>query len=244
MTQNSQPLIQPNGAITDTYLSLGTLSGQATGRPLFREHPASLLRTASGGIPLVARTSTDGGAAWSSESVIAPDTGGGPADIRCCLDAAVIAPASGTMYAVWDGYGPGEPVTLASSADGGHWSAPVLVTPGDRPSIQHVNAAVAAYDGKVFVSYGTRDTAVDHGTFVQQQVSWSYDGGVTFGSALSLGPLSNLKYAAVAPVPFPGDYSGASETASRVTLVWCVSRRPRNLAQKYHQVLFAAVLRP
>jgi hypothetical protein len=148
------------------------------------------------------------------------------------------------MYAVWEGDGPGEPVTLASSANGRHWSAPVLVTPEHNPSIQHVNATVAAYGGKVFVSYGTRNTAVDQGAFVQQQVSWSFHGGAAFGPALSLGPLSNLKFAAVAPIAFPGDYIGASETASRVTLVWCVSSRPRDPAQTFHQVLFAAVLRP
>jgi hypothetical protein len=244
-TQNSQPMIQANGAITDTYMSSGTQSVAASGHPgIISEHAPFRVAAAGSAVPLVARTSTNGGATWSSESVVTPNLGSGPADVRCCLDAATIDPVRGTMYAVWDGAGPGEPVTLSTSADGRHWSAPVLVTPEHRPNIQHVNAAVAAYNGKVFVDYGVRNKAVTGGDFVQQEVSSSFNGGASFGPGRALGPMSNLDYAAKAPVAFPGDYIGASETASRLTLAWCVSSKPANPAAKYHQVLFAAVLRP
>ena len=111
-------------------------------------------------------------------------------------------------------------------------------------TIQHVNVAVTAYGGKVFVSYGTRNTAVHSGAFIQQQVSTSYDGGAAFGQPLSIGPLSNLKYAAVAGGKFPGDYVGASATATRLNLVWCRSSKPPNPARTYHQTLYSAVLRP
>jgi len=111
-------------------------------------------------------------------------------------------------------------------------------------TIQHISQTVTAYGGRVFVTYGTRDTAVQDGNLIQQQISSSYDGGASFGPPLSVGPLSNLKYSAVAGGKFPGDYIGASATASRLTVVWCVSSRPPNPAQTYHQTLYAAVLRP
>ena len=68
--------------------------------------------------------------------------------------------------------------------------------------------------------------------------------GTSFGPPLSVGPLSNLTYAAVAGGKFPGDYIGASATASRLNVVWCRSSRPPNPNRVYHQTLYSAVLRP
>jgi hypothetical protein len=243
-SQDSQPMIQPDGTIVDAYYSFGSQSVGTSTPAIIGEHAHLRLAAAESATPFVARTSHDGGAGWSRESVITPNLGFGPRDVRCCLPAASVDPVRGTLYAVWDSNGPGEPVTLASSSDGRHWSAKVLVTPEHRRNLQHVNAAVVAYNGKVFVSYGTRNTAVANGNFVQQEVSSSLNGGASFGSGLALGPPSDLRYAAVAPVAFPGDYIGASQTASRLTLVWCLSSRPTNPAHRYRQVLFAAVLRP
>jgi hypothetical protein len=246
-SQGSQPMIQPDGAITDVYQFFGTQSAHGHGVPaITREHPARWVSAAGGGPPLVARTSFDGGATWTSRAVISSDVGFGPGDIRCCLAAATVDPIRGTMYAVWEGAGPGQrdPVMISSSADGRHWSRPVVLTPHDGATIQHVNAAVAAYNGKVFVDYGIRNTAIDNGNLVQQELSSSFNGGATFGKGVSLGPVSNLRFAAVAGGKFPGDYIGASVTASRLALVWCVSSRPANPVRVYHQVLFAAVLRP
>jgi hypothetical protein len=104
--------------------------------------------------------------------------------------------------------------------------------------------AVTAYGGKVFVAYGTRNTAVHGGNLVQQQISSSDNAGTSFGPPLSVGPLSNLTYAAVAGGKFPGDYIGASATASRLNVVWCRSSRPPNPNRVYHQTLYSAVLRP
>ncbi len=220
-TQNSQALIQPDGTITDVYLGPGTT--------------------------MFARTSHDGGASWSSETLVTRSAGFGPAGIRCCLASAAADPITGHLYAVWEANGPGatDAVMLSASTDGRHWSAPLQVSrDGGSATIEHVNAAVAAYDGRVFVSYGTRDTAVSGGRFIQQELSSSYDGGTSFGAPLVLGPPSDLKYAAVAGGKFPGDYIGISATATRVAMVWCVSSRPSNPAQRFHQTLFAAVLRP
>ena len=247
-SQNSQPMIQPNGTITDVYLDYGGGSageGPRSGGPGERGgHPQ--FAAAGSGVSLVARMSFDGGLTWANQSLVARNIGGGPAGIRCCLPASTADPVTGRLYTVWEGNGPGktDPVLLSSSANGRSWSPPRRVSPAGAATIQHVNSAVAAYGGKVFVSYGTRNTAVDKGMFVQQQVSSSYNGGASFGPPLSVGPRSNLKYAAVAGGEFPGDYIGASATASRLNLAWCVSSKPGNPNAAYHQTLYSAVLRP
>ncbi len=244
-TQNSQPMIQPDGALTDVYMFFGNQGARSGPAAIIREHGRGPV-TATSGVTLVARTSFDGGATWTAGSRVARNVGGGPSDIRCCLPASTADPVTGKLYTVWLGNGPGnrDPVRISTSADGRHWSAPVQVTPDRSATIQHVNVAVTAYGGKVFVAYGTRNTAVASGNLVQQQVSASSVGGAKFGPALSLGPLSDLRFAAVAGARFPGDYMGASATATRLTLVWCVSSRPRNPARVYHQTLYAAVLHP
>jgi hypothetical protein len=247
-TQNSQPVIQPDGTITDVYMNFGPhratdgVRGGVAG-----EHLGAAQSAAAGsGVWLVARVSRDGGATWSAESLVVKNVGGGPAGIRCCLPATSGDPVTGQMYTVWEGNGPGamDPVWLSRSATGLKWSAPVRVSSDPGTTTQHDSVAVAAYGGRVFVTYGTRNTAVDHGNLVQQQISSSYDGGTSFGPALPVGPLSDLTYAAVAGGKFPGDYVGASATASRLTVAWCVSSKPPNPVQAYHQTLYAAVLRP
>ena len=220
-TQDSQAMIHGDGTITDTYLGPG--------------------------ISFVARTSHDGGATWDAETVITHSTGFGPASIRCCLPAGAADPVTGRMYVVWEANGPGtsDAVELTTSIDGHHWSATKQVGPGGGgTTLQTVNATVTAYNGRVFVSYGILNTAIANGRYIQQEASTSYDGGATFGPALKLGPLSDLKYAAFAGGKFPGDYIGASATQTKVYLVWCVSSTPPVSTQKFHQTLFAAVLRP
>lgn len=220
-TQNSQPMIRADGSITDVYLGSGTT--------------------------MVARTSHDGGATWGARWLVSDSAGFGPNGIRCCLPGAAIDPVTDTMYAVWEQNGPGnnDPVMMSKSTDGTRWTPARQVSrDGRSTTIQHVNVAVTAYGGRVFVSYGTRDLAVANGRYIQQQVSSSYDRGLTFGAPLSLGPRSDLRYAAVAGGKFPGDYIGASATRTAVALVWCVSSTPPNPAAKFHQTLFAAILRP
>ena len=219
-SQNSQPMIQPDGAIIDTYLVYS--------------------RT---GVSMLARTSRDGGGTWTPEVTVTTAVGGGPRGIRCCLPAATADPVTGELYAVWEAPGASDAVLLSSSTDGSHWSSPRHVSQ-DGSGIEHVNVAVAAYAGRVFVSYATRNIAVQHGRFVQQQVSTSYDAGASFGPPLALGPPSDLRYAAVAGGKFPGDYVGASATNGVVVLAWCVSSAPSNPSARYHQTLYAATLRP
>jgi hypothetical protein len=239
--QDSQPIVQPNGAITDLYLGSGHAIGNDVGKgPVLRPVGHT---TAGSGVALVAQTSFNGGATWSHTSVVARNIGGGPAGIRCCLALASGDPVTGHMYAVWNANRPGDPIDLASSGNGQQWSRPVQVSPS-RPHTQYLNAAVAASNGRVFVAFGRQNLASPGGNIVQQELTWSSNGGTTFAPPIALGPASNLRYAAVAGGKFPGDYSGLSATPTRVTSAWCLSSRPPNPTAAYHQVLYAAVLRP
>jgi hypothetical protein len=108
--------------------------------------------------------STDGGASWSqpisvSDEVVASvDIAGHPVRSSDVLPEFAVAPATGTLYAVWqDGrFSPNgtAKVALSSSTDGGlHWSSPIRIdqSPGDTPAFTpqiHVAA-----DGTVGVTY-------------------------------------------------------------------------------------------
>ncbi len=243
-TQDSQPMIRPDGTIVDTYQNFGParIGGDSPNHPMGTTPlgPASLPTVA-----FDARTSSDGGMTWGPETVITNDVNQGPVGVRCCLPGAGIDAATGRMYTVWEGTGPRniDPVELSSSLDGRAWSTPVRVSQGDQAGIQRVNVAVAAEHGHVFVSYGTRTRNADYGGFVQQQLSSSADDGTTWAAPLSLGPVSALQYAAEAGGDFPGDYIGAAVTTDRLYLVWCRSSKPPT-PSKYHQTMWAAVLTP
>jgi hypothetical protein len=244
-TQNSQAMIQPDGTITDAYLNYG-VGGQGEdpeGNVGHHGEGDAVERAAAApvGDQWVARTSHDGGKTWSAEVEITHDAGEGPAGIRCCLPSATADPITGRLFTAWDSATPDQ-VKLSESFDGRHWSNPITVA-GGPTGIDRVNIDVTAYRGQVFVSYGTRDTTVDNGRYVQQQLSVSRDGS-HFGAPISLGPLSDLNYAAQAGGQFPGDYIGSSATNGRLYLAWCVSSTPPDPTAQYHQTLYAAVLRP
>lgn len=247
-TQNSQPMIRADGAIVDAYQrypagshdtpehSFGHSVTRAPARGAARDHA----------VALVARTSVDGGATWSGESVIAESIGEGPPDVRCCLASAVADPVTGMLYANWIGARRGQPVQLSRSRDGRHWSRPVRVDrDGSAAVSQHINTDVAAFRGRVFVSYGSRVVANARSTrYVQQKMSASYDRGRSFGAPLALGPRSDLEYAAFAGALFPGDYIGTAATGNRVYLAWARSSAPPSGAGRYHQTIYAATLAP
>ena len=115
------------------------------------------------------------------------------------------------------------------------------VTQGNAPNIQYINAAVATAAGRVFVSYGRRN--LNDRNVIQQELTWSDNGGATFAPPIVLGPPSNLRYAAVAGAKFPGDYSGLSATPARVANAWTLASKPPDPTAAFHQVLFAATLR-
>jgi hypothetical protein len=250
-TQNSQPMIQPNGAITDAYLNYGhDFDGHEGPEGNVGHHgddadlkvAAAAPAAAPVGDNWVARTSHDGGQTWTSEVRITNDAGEGPAGIRCCLPSATADPVSGRLFTAWDSATPDQ-VKLSQSLDGRHWSRPVVVSRTDKAGIDRVNVDVTAYRGDVFVSYGTRDTTVESGRYVQQQVSESPD-GVHFRPPVSLGPRSDLNYAAVARGKFPGDYAGSSAVNGRLYVAWALSSAPADPTALFHQVLYGAVLKP
>jgi hypothetical protein len=146
------------------------------------------------------------------------------------------------MYSVWSSTDLSL-LRASSSTDGVHWSLPVTVNTDRTSTTQVVNADVAAFQGKVLVSYGVRDTAAAEGRFVQQQTAISYDNGGTFGVRLPLGPVSDLRFAAQARGAFPGDYIGTAVSQGRFYAAWAVSSQPPS-GSTFHQVLLAAAIRP
>ena len=164
--------------------------------------------------------------------------------MRCCLFAADIDPTTGRMYVAWlGGVADTDPVYTAFSADGRTWSSPVQVSRGDVSGVQRVNVDVVADAGTVYVGYGTRTRANRDGGVVQQQVSVSTNGGLTFGGPTSVGPRSVLKYAAQARGYFPGDYIGLALAPGRLYMVWARSSPPpASSTSPYHQVIWGATL--
>ncbi len=240
-TQNSQALIRPDGSITDVYLDY-----TGTSRLPDREREGAQFRAvapaAEPGVPLRARTSSDGGSTWSAAVTLTTDVGGDVPGVRCCLPSAAVDSVSGRLYAVWQSTDLSA-LLASSSFDGVHWSAPVAVNPEHGPTTQVINADVAAYAGRVLVSYGVRDAAVQDGRYVHQQAAFSDNAGRSFPTRLQLGPQSDLGYAAQAGGAFPGDYIGTAASRGRFYAAWMVSSAPP-VGGLYHQVLFAAALRP
>lgn len=231
---NSQPVIRPDGSVVDTYVDY-TNDVNYSGGPRI---PV---------VPIYARTSTDGGATWGQEYLVADGEIGGTPDIRSGGDDATIDPLTGTMYVAWTGIGPGNtnPVEVSSSDDGINWSAPVRVTHGDVPGVERVNADIAARGGKVYVSYGTRTHADENGGYVRQQLSYSDNGALSFDYTLSFGRPSVLRYAARSGDGsyFPGDYIGSAITRGHLYIVWPrASTPPASSTSQYHQVIDGAAL--
>lgn len=256
VTQNSQPMISPNGSIVDTYYDFGTADHVPDLVPGAQpESPQARLRRnlnlaaaapidASGTI--YASRSNDGGRTWSRRAEVANNAGGYADGVRCCLFAADIDSVTHLMYAAWEGgVGTTDPVYESFSSDGMQWSSPIRVSRHDVPGVQRVNVDVVARAGKVYVGYGTRTHPARNGGFVQQQMSISNNRGHSFGLPISVGPRSVLRYAAQSRGYFPGDYIGEAIAPGRIYMVWAVSSKPpAHSTSSYHQVIYGATLRP
>ncbi|MDQ2845621.1 MAG: exo-alpha-sialidase [Actinomycetota bacterium] len=246
-SQDSQPMVLPNGTVVDAYIDFGP-NASAEGpevsgvRAAAGHHQNVLPRRAAGSsaaYPIFAiRISTDGGASWKPGGPVTKDIGGGPSNFRCCLLSATTDPMTGRMYATWNAIDPTK-VKLSSSTDGIKWSAPVVVNVPD-PALLGVNTDVSAYNGTVSVSYGLTNTDTKKGKFGRQFVATSRDGGAHFPPSIPVGPQINYAYAAHARGIFPGDYIGSAMSATRLYAVWAVSSTPPTSGAKYHQVLYAA----
>ncbi len=108
-TQNSQPMILPDGSIVDTYYDFGpgkTPDGSPQVQP---EAPRARLHQAVTDGPIdaagtiYATTSKDGGVTWSHRSEVANNAAGYADGVRCCLFAADIDAVTHVMYAAWEG---------------------------------------------------------------------------------------------------------------------------------------------
>ena len=256
-TQNSQPMIGADGSIVDTFNDYGVggaapdlAPGAAPERSTSGVHvrrPGALAMTApiDATGPIEAVTSTDGGRTWSSETEIT-NLGSGYADgVRCCLFAADIDAATGTMYVVWHGgVADTDPVYESFSTDGIQWSSPLRVSRRDVSGVQNVNVDVSALGGTVYVTYGRRTRPDRDGGFVRQKLAVSHDGGRSFRQHRRIGPVSVLRYAAQAGGAFPGDYIGTAISARRLYVVFAVSSRPpASSTSPYHQVIWGVTLR-
>ncbi|GAA3638002.1 sialidase family protein [Microlunatus ginsengisoli] len=248
-TQNSQPMLKPNGTIVDSYIDYGP-NGSAEG-PEAAEARATHRKTgptprtttpkataASTYPALVTVRSSDGGDTWSPGGTITRDLGDGPPDIRCCLPSAVADPVTGRLFASWNSVDPTK-IKLSSSDDGKRWSAPVVVNRADK-SLLGVSSDVSAYNGTVSVAYGLTNAATSTGRFGRQFVATSRDGGRHFLQPTPIGPQTNYAYAAVAGGIFPGDYIGTAITKGRLYAVWAVSSKPPTTGATYHQVIYGA----
>jgi hypothetical protein len=249
-SQNSQPMIMPNGTVVDTYYDYGVggavpgvVPGAAPERP--QQTTSAVPSTIDASGTVYAATSTDGGRTWGSHVEVVNNAGGYATGVRCCLFGADIDAVTHIMYVAYEGGGPGntDPVMLTSSRDGVTWFSPVPVSRGDVSGVQRVNVDVSARNGYVYVAYGTRTDPGDHGGFVQQQLSTSSNRGNTFDAPMSIGPVSALQYAAQSRGYFPGDYIGTAVTDGRLYLVWAVSSKPPAFSTSpYHQVIWGATL--
>jgi hypothetical protein len=250
-TQNSQPMILPDGSIVDTYYEFP--KGEVPGfNPAMQpEAPLARLHLAVGHPvdatgTIYAATSKDGGRSWSKGVEVSNNAGGYANGVRCCLFAADIDSVTHLLYTAWEGgIGSTDPVYESFSSDGTTWSSPVRVSLGDVPGVQRVNVDVVAQGGNVYVAYGTRMHVRKNGGTVQQQVSVSSDRGHTFGPPISVGRLSTLKYAAQSRGYFPGDYIGEAIAPDRLYMVFAVSSKPPPRSDSpYHQIIYGVTLRP
>jgi hypothetical protein len=252
-TQNSQPMIRPNGSIVDTYYDFG--AGQRAPDAVPGRHPetpqARLRRMAAqpaaidAAGPIFAAISGNGGRTWSAGREVTNNGGGFAPSVRCCLFAADIDRVTKKMFVAWlGGVGNTDPVFISFSLNGRDWSSPVRVSRHDVNRVQRVNVDVVARGGRVYVAYGTRTHPNNHGGFVRQQLSVSQNGGRSFGAPMSIGPLSVLRYAARAGGFFPGDYIGEAITRGRLYIVWARSSKPpASSTSQFHQVIDGATLR-
>lgn len=243
-TQNSQPMIQPDGTIVDSYLDFGSNAAdegpEAAGFRGSAKQATPSPRAAAAVTRLLTRISRDGGRTWTTGGTITRDLGDGPTGIRCCLTSATADPVTGRLYAVWNAVD-GSKVKLSGSSDGVAWSTPVLVNRPDA-ALTGVNADVSAYDGTVSVSYGLTNVGTSGGRFARQFVATSRSAGRDFGTPVALGPRSDYAYAAFARGIFPGDYIGTAMSRGRLYAVWALSSPPPTAGATYHQVIYGASL--
>jgi hypothetical protein len=206
-------------------------------------------------------SSSDGATSWGKPRQIEHLRAGGPYGIRLGppggFPAAAVDPTDGAIYVAWRDdrfrrarYPHSYPdILISGSRDGGStWSPPRRVSARVKTStVQNFMPAVAAYAGDVSVSYLA---AREGSRLAQPLLSVSHDGGTTFGGAVRLGPLLNLRYAARTCFgcgtryaewnSFLGDYMGIAAGPGVAHAVW--PRPSRRGTADYHQTTWSTTV--
>jgi hypothetical protein len=228
----ARPVVQSDGAVTDVYSSWD-----------FSQDPNNPDQH------VFAQTSHNGGSTWTPRVDVSgavqgfgfPDIiDGGPGVAATTWD-----PVKHKMYAVWTDSryrSPGEnDILMSTSTNGLVWSSPRRVNVDKVTSdTNHTTPDVAADNGKVFVSYRTRDHESSGNTrLINFVLASSFDGGSTF-AVRAIGPQSDITYAATTDGGFayPGHYSGSAAANGRLYTAWAVSGARG--AQTTHQSVYAA----
>jgi hypothetical protein len=219
----TQPVVQPNGALTvvaGDYAGNDSLSGS-----------------------VVALRSTDGGATWRSATVSSLQSA--PNDpMRAIALPSVDVDSAGTIYAAWHDcrFRPtctANDIVLSTSSDGVNWSTPSRITTGPSAFIPGLGAD-PTNPGSLGLVYAYFDARQSLNIAFTQ----SDDGGKTWTRAQRLDalamPTSWLPRAEGGRMV--GDYFSTAFSAGRVIPVFALAAAPTN--GRFHEGIFAASLRP
>ncbi|TCO59260.1 sialidase family protein [Actinocrispum wychmicini] len=195
---------------------------------------------------VTAQTSHDGGLTWSAPVTVGEFLGAVVPGTRTGgLPAAAIDANTGRIYVTWNDtrFNPDglNNIVLSVSRDGGQtWSSPTQVDP-KVAGLDRFTPDVAAAGGSVHVTYRTRAAGGTAPTVDQNYIA-STDNGRTFGFEHTVGPPSQVQWAAQSLTAiFYGDYMGVAATPQKAALVWNVSSRPPITGQQFHQTTWAAI---
>jgi hypothetical protein len=219
----TQPVVQPNGALT-------VVAGDYNGEDALRG-------------TIVALRSTDGGVTWRSSNV--SDLQAADNDpMRAIPLPSVDVDSSGTIYAVWHDcrFRPtcdANDIVLSTSTDGVVWSAPTRVTTGPSSFITGLGANSTA-PGRLGLVYAYFDA----GQALNIAFTQSPDGGKTWTRAQRLDakpmPMSWLPHAEGGRMV--GDYFSTAFSAGRWVPVFALAAAPTK--GRFHEGVFAVSLKP
>jgi hypothetical protein len=201
--------------------------------------------------PFYAISSRDGGDTWSSPVLLGRAAGqqGQLAARVPNLQTAAADPATGAVLVAWRDILPRATVNdiiFTRSMDGGTtWDPPRPVTTDDPPDTDHFLPALAAEDGRVYLTYHAGHTG--HAALIDTVARISPDGGATFAAPrrLNANPSVAVFAAYTNEGIFLGDYMGVSVAGGRAYAVWAQAEpfEDSSLVDgTAHQRTFAAVL--
>lgn len=208
-----------------------------------------------GGVQEVVRTSNDGGTTFGPPVRISDVRWRESPGMRTGfgIASAAVDPITGRMFVAWQDSrfrtGGLNDAVLVASGDGIHWTVPAPVgRPPGEPLADHLTPDVSAYGGAVAVTFLGRPLLRGRpGNFVDERYAGSTDGGATFGCVASIGPPTDIRFAALAfpgRSRFLGDYMGVSLTAAGAHAVWARAYGVAGGGRDPHQTIWAATIRP